>query len=269
MRRSIVLMCFVLIDGAAAAAPQAASTAENAIYAAKYRKAKDLVGLLERQFKGAANFRALEDAATNQVLLNGSKSEVADSLRLLAQLDRKPATIAVEAFLFVAAEQKAPEDKSVDKALAPKELTGPADQIAAKIQALSEQKHIAEMQRVQLSAQENQPGNLKQLELRPLVIARAVTATGVVSQNISREYIGVTMAVTPRLTPEREVILDIKLDWSRLHTKADGIQFTDTSTFSGPVSIASGQAVLVRAVKTTAPMERGQTFVVITAKIMP
>jgi type II secretory pathway component GspD/PulD (secretin) len=269
MGRYILLTIVMAMNAACVAAQQASTASENAVYSVKFRKAKDLADLLGRQFKTDGTFRALDDSATNQVVLSGLKDQVTESLRLLAQLDRKPATIAVEAFFFVAAEQKSPATKDAERSWSLKDFAGPTETITAKIQALAEQKQIAELQRLQLNVQENQKGDVKQSEMRPVVTGRTVTATGIMTQSITRMNVGVNRELTPRRTPNREIVLDLTLGWSRLHTQMDGIQFPSNSSFTGPVAVLSGHAALVRAAKTTAPMEGGQTFVVITAKILP
>jgi type II secretory pathway component GspD/PulD (secretin) len=101
----------------------------------------DAVG---KHFKGEADVLAAPAGSGNAVLISGSPAAVADVVKLLAQLDRKPATVEVEVVFLEVSPKK---DTETD-------LSGDAQ---AKMEALIKAGLATAVQRIKLTAIEGTP----------------------------------------------------------------------------------------------------------------
>src|SRR5262249_18831086 len=116
----------------------------------------------------------------------------------------------------------------------------------------------------------------------PYVTGVAVRAAGGVgTRMISYRDTGTTLRVTPRVTPEKAVALDLTLEDSRMHVPDDGVAIgTDENgaavratefvraSLTAKLTVAAGQAVFAKGVKTESKSEQAQTWVVVTAHVV-
>ena len=97
-------------------------------------------------------------------------------------------------------------------------FSGAADSFNLLIRALKTQSRIDVLSRPQVTTLDNQQARVFVGMDYPLVLGSNVTATGVVSNNISYRPIGIEMIVTPKITPDNRVIMRLAPSVSRART---------------------------------------------------
>jgi type II secretory pathway component GspD/PulD (secretin) len=261
---------------AAAAEDKAADKAKRIAYVVKYGNAKDLAKVLGEHLKGAADVEALPEASANVLLIRSTPAAFAEVVKLLEVLDRRPRQLAVEVWVA----EVLPGDKK-DEPLDTKALNGPAADVLAKVQRLRTQGRVGDFKRLEVTTAENQPAHAHLGQTKPLVIGLSVTATGRTSRNITYRNFGTDVRVTPRVGSDDVVALELRVQDARPHVDLDApvlgndenkapIRATETvlATAEGKVSVPSGQAVVVQAVKTTGKGGQLQTLVIVTARVL-
>ncbi|HZY84027.1 MAG TPA: secretin N-terminal domain-containing protein [Gemmataceae bacterium] len=261
---------------AAAAEGKAAEKSKRIAYVVKYGSAKDLAKVLGEHLKGAADVETLPEASANVLLIRATPAAFGEVVKLLEVLDRRPRMVAVEVWVA----EVLPADKK-DEPLDTKALTGPADDVRAKVEQLRDKGRIGELKRLEMTTAENQPAHAFLGENKPLVLGMNVTARGRISRNLSYRAFGVDARLTPHVGPDNVVTLEFRLTSSRPHVGADSpligedenkapVRMTEIvqTAGDGKVSVPSGRAVVVQGVKTTGKGGPHQTLVIVTARVL-
>jgi type II secretory pathway component HofQ len=108
-----------------------------------------------------------------------------------------------------------------------------------------------------------------------------VSSTGIAIRNIMYRNTGTQVRLTPRVTPEKAIALDLRVDDARLHVPEDGIpigkdekgmpilatEFID-ARLEAKLSVPSGKAVAALGVKTNSKSGNAQTLIVVTARVV-
>jgi type II secretory pathway component HofQ len=253
------------------------------VYVVKYGAAKDLAGVLDKHFKGAAEVQVLADSPSNCLLINAPPAAFQEAVKLLGQIDRRPQMVAVEV-LIIEAMPKKPDGGQPgrgEKELDEKEFTGPMDEVANKVEALRKKGLLGGVKRLQLTGVENQRATTNVGELVPQVTGVTRAAVGRVVKQIVYRSTGTEFQVTPRVGPDKTILLDLTVNDSRLRVPEDGVELGKddngapilaaeivTAVLQAKLSVPSGQAVLAKEVKTTSKSGQTQTLVIVAARVV-
>jgi type II secretory pathway component GspD/PulD (secretin) len=246
-------------------------------YVVKYAAAKDLAGLLARHFKGAAEIQAGPEGTSNCLLINAPPAVFDEVMKTLDQLDRRPHSVAVEVFVV-----ELPVTGADDTYRRPdeKDFSGSLADVHQRLAALQKKGQVAGVKRIQLTTLEGQPGSLMLGETKSFVTGSTVTATGIAARSIMYRDLGTQVKVTPQVTADKTVTLDLNMLDSRSRDSASSTVGKDAkgnpipaaefirTTLSTKVSVTSGNAVLAKDAKGTSKEGQGETLIVIGARIV-
>jgi type II secretory pathway component GspD/PulD (secretin) len=240
---------------------------------------------LSKLFKGQAE--VLADPPSNCLLVSAPAEVFAEVVKLLEQLDRRPQLVAIDVLIAELAGPKGEAAPAADKLLDEHALTGPMDQVLARLEALRQKGLVGGLKRMHLSAAENQTALSMTGEERSITTAVAAVpafrpgGAKAVTRNIDRRKLGTVVKVTPRVVAEQRILLDIEVEDSRAHTPEDGqvlaqdedgkpVRATELVTVhvKTQLSLPSGQALAVRGVTTNAKSGQTQTLLIVGARLV-
>jgi type II secretory pathway component GspD/PulD (secretin) len=259
------------------------------IYRAKSAPVMDLEATIQRLFhmegqlrssagpgarSGAASRVAMASSAvSNSMVISGPPDAVEEVRKLLEQLDQSPGQLLLEMEIGETplddakpAEGPAPGDKS------------PA---AAKAEALRLAQRPAKMEtigRVRLNTLDNQPAFVLMGARVPTITGTAVSAAGLV-RSTSTTNVGLTLGITPRISPDGSVTIAIDAEQSQLAPEAEGTVVSvtpdkkevrtpriDTTSVQSTVTIRDAQTVVLSSV---ARQGKKALVIVLTPHILP
>ena len=136
-------------------------------------------------------------------------------------------------------------------------LSASSENLSLLIRALSDSRHVEILSRPQVMTLDNQPAFIQVGERVPRIVGSTINQTGQVN-NIELENVGLILGVTPRISPDGMVVMEIDAEKSHLGSESDGIPVsvsTDGSVIRSPrvnlttaqttVSAASGQTIVL------------------------
>lgn len=135
-------------------------------------------------------------------------------------------------------------------------LTASSESVSVLIRALKECRKLEVLSRPQVMTLDNQPAFIQVGQRVPRIVGTTVNQTAQVN-NITLENVGLIMGVTPRISPEGLIVMEIDAEKSEVGPEAEGI----------PVSIsATGQVIRSPRIntitaQTTVSAANGQTIV--------
>jgi hypothetical protein len=259
MSQRLLLSALVALAVAATAAAQERPGAElkRGAYVVKYAAAKELAGILAKHFKGAAEIQAGPKGTSNCLLINAPPAVFNEVMKTLEQLDRRPHSVAVEVFVV-----ELPAKKADDKEMRPdeKNFRGTIDDVAKRLDAMMKKGEVASFKRIQLSTLEGQLGSLILGETKPFAMGT----------NITYRNVGTQVKVTPQVTADRSVTLDLNVQDShgRDSATAPGTPAFILTSLTGKIRVASGKAVLAKDAKVTSKEGQGETLLVVGARVI-
>lgn len=273
-----LLVCALLALAAlpAPAQERAAVDQKRGAYVVKYAAAKDLGSILAKHFKGAAEIQAGPEGTSNCLLINAPPAVFDEVMKTLEELDRRPHSVAVEVFIVELPMKKA-DDK--DKRPDEKDFSGPIGEVAERLDTMMKKGQVAGFKRIQLSTLEGQLGSLMLGENKPFVAGTTVTGTGIASKQIYYRNLGTQVKVTPRVTADGSVTLDLNVQDNRTRDSATATVGTDAqgkaipatefilTALADKISVASGKTVLAKDAKVTSKEGQGETLIVVGARV--
>jgi hypothetical protein len=255
---------------------------KRAVYFVKHGSAKDLAGALAKHFKGEAEVQVLPDSG-NCLLIRAAPPAVAEVVKLLGRLDRRPQLVSVEVLIADvvlkggAGGKPGPAVKPLDE----REFTGPAKDVLAKVEALRTKGQIGGLRRIQLASVEGLGTSAGLSESKPYVTGVRVAPMGLVSKSIFYSNIGTSVGLTVRVASDKAVQMDLHVNDRRARVPEDGIvlgkdedgatiRATEfiTANLNTKLSVASGQAVAAQGVKTDSKSGPAQTLMIVTARVV-
>jgi type II secretory pathway component GspD/PulD (secretin) len=278
----LALLAAGLLAGAGLtpAADEAPARNRRAVYVVRHGAAKDLADLLGKDFKGDAAVQVLPYAPSNCLLVSAPPGVLDEVVKLLDQLDRRPRLVTVEVFVANMAPRKGetPADKELDE----RELTGPADQVLAKVEEMRKKRQIESLKRVQLTALENQQAAVMVGGSKPFVMGTTTTATGLSTSSVNYHPVGTSVSLTSHITAEKTVRLELAVEDSRAAFPEDGaeggpdekghpVRLPDfvQAKLNTKLDLPPGQALVAKGVKTTSKSgSQAQTLVIVTARVV-
>jgi type II secretory pathway component GspD/PulD (secretin) len=247
------------------------------VYVAKHGTAKGLAEVLAKHFKGAdVEVQALPDGPGNLLLIRAAPAAFAEVVQLLGKLDERPRLVSVQVLIAEVKPGMAGGQEELDE----RELQGSMDQVQARVNALVKAGRIGAVKRLQLTAVEGQPSHTLLGDNKPFVAGVHTAATGLISRAVTYRNTGFSVKVTPRVSSDKSIHLDLNLQDSRPHVPEDGIQIgTDekgpvratefiSSTLDSKLTLTPGKALVARGVKTTSKSGREQTLVIVSADVV-
>jgi type II secretory pathway component GspD/PulD (secretin) len=272
-----LLVCALVVLAALPAAAQVRPAAETkrGAYVIKYAAAKDLATVLAKHFKDA-EIQPGPEGTSNCLLINAPAAVFDEILKTLEQLDRRPQAVAVEIFVVELPAKKADDKvKGIDE----KDFGGTIEDATARLDTMLKQGQVAGVKRILLTTLEGQVGSLMLGEAKPYVTGSTVTATGRTSKQLVYRNVGTQIKVTPQVSADRSVTLDLNVQDSRGRDSATATVGTDEKgnpipatefvqmTLAGKVSVASGKAVLAKDAKVTSKEGEGETLLIVGARV--
>jgi type II secretory pathway component GspD/PulD (secretin) len=246
------------------------------VYVVKYTASKDLADVLAKHFKDVPGFQAVPEGTSNCLLVSGPRPVLDEVVRTLGQLDRRPQAVAVDIMIVELLPKTAGDaEKRPDEP----DLSGTIDDVAKRLRALMKKGQVG-FRQIQLTTLEGQVGSLNLQNSMPFITGTGRGLNGTVSSNFIYRNVGTDVKVTPRVTADTSVTLDLTLRHSRGRAstrvtignddKGNAIPATEfiETTLNSKVRVASGKAELVRDTKATSKEGEGETLIVIGARVV-
>ncbi len=196
--------------------------------------AADVAEAMARYVKSERGDRAffVSEPKSNSLLLSATPDEAAALLELIAKLDVPPATIMVG--ICIAELTYTAADAEQIKQMPPAAAL-PAEEVQAWIDEAKKQGRLEIFSQPQIITLNGQPGSIQIGSLAPIVRPE--------NNQVEQAHVGVTVAVTPRITPTGLVTMQVDIE----HTRLSGGDAADRADI-GKMTI-----------RTTATAEDGQT----------
>ncbi|HUT09933.1 MAG TPA: secretin N-terminal domain-containing protein [Thermoguttaceae bacterium] len=218
---------------------------------------------------------------TNSLILNGPAEAIEEVLEVIEELDRPRSAVMVRLLIAEVTQVRAADPGAVRQ---PAEGTGDAEtpnviglgdrsnfsveairnelglsslpkEVEARIRGLGKDRRFVVLARPQLITLDNQPAFIHIGQREPIVRGSMAGRTGPVSQ-VSYENTGLNVGVTPRVSPDGRVTMELDVEQSQMHPD------------EGPVLAASPEAEVIRAARvtttklqTTVRLRDGETIV--------
>jgi type II secretory pathway component GspD/PulD (secretin) len=222
---------------------------ERAVYTVQNADTLTLAELVSRQFKGEAEVSAAPTGAGGVILVRGSAASIAEVVKLLEKLDRKPRSIEVEITL---AEVPAKDWKEGET-------------------KLEEVAKAASVQKIKLTAVEGHPITSTTGGSKPMVTSEAGFKGGI-QRSVQYMSVGTTVKISARVGADDAVAVDLDLKDSRVKQSdgADGVGAAalENATLSTRLVVPAGKSVVAQAVRTEGKAGATVAVVVVTARVV-
>jgi type II secretory pathway component GspD/PulD (secretin) len=283
-RLAVPFLAIALATSAGPAPAQNAPERQRTVVALKHGSAGDVAAALGEHFKDIPEVRLVPEAGANALLVSAPPAVLAEVLKTIEQLDRRPRQVEIEViFADITAAGERPEGP----ALNPRELVGPADGMSARLDALRRQGRLADARHVRLTALEGQKASVNLGKERSLVTSRttrggrggpgggpgggAVFAPEI--STVERRSTGTLVEALPRVFADGQLKLDLHVEESRLVAPPAGAPEGTPETPSivqlkAVISVASGRAVLASGVGDEVKAGLPHTVIVVIARII-
>ncbi len=135
-------------------------------------------------------------------------------------------------------------------------LSASSENVSMLIRALDQRSHVEILSRPQIMTLDNQPAFIQVGERVPRIVGTSINNVGQVN-TITLEDVGLILGITPRISPDGMVVMDVDAEKSKLGPENEGI----------PVSISADGTVVrspridITRAQTTVSAASGQTIV--------
>lgn len=136
-------------------------------------------------------------------------------------------------------------------------LSASSQNVSVLLRALQESRRVDILSRPQVRTLDNQPAFIQVGQRVPRIVGSTTNQNGQ-SNSVTLENIGLILAVTPRISPDGTVVMEIDAEKSNLGTEQDGIPVAvstdgtiirsprvDTTTAQATVSAADGETIVL------------------------
>ncbi len=137
-------------------------------------------------------------------------------------------------------------------------LSASSESVSMLIRALEESRRLEVLSRPQIRTLDNQPAFIQVGQRVPRIVASNTAQGGLQTNSVVLENVGLIVGVTPRISPDGTVVMEIDAERSRLGPESEGIPITasldgtvirspriDTTTAQATVSAASGETIIL------------------------
>ncbi len=136
-------------------------------------------------------------------------------------------------------------------------LSASSESVSFLLRALSENRQVRVLSRPQIRTLDNQQAQIQQGQNVPIVQGVTLTANGIANPNVARDDAGVILTVTPRISPDGNVVMALTAEKSQYNLNSGVPIFTDASTGNVVTSPVKDISTAV----TTVSVPSGQTVV--------
>jgi hypothetical protein len=288
MTTRLTLLALLALPIAATADDKPAKT-QRTLYAVRSGNAADLAEVLNKHFKGEAEVSALPSVTGGSLLISAPAATADEILKLLQQLDRSPKTVAVEVVLAEVFTKRTEDSKEPADPV----NTELATEALAKLEALNKSGQLGSLQRIRLTAVEEQSVSVMSGGSTPHTVsvpgadfgggpggARGARGAaggaggpgggGPVARSITYRNVGTTVKVTPRVGADNTVTLALDVSGSGAKPSADPDEPAsfDSTTLATSLSVPSGRPVIAQAIRTDGKAGRTLSLVIVTARVV-
>ncbi len=143
-------------------------------------------------------------------------------------------------------------------------LSASSDSVSILIRALQESRRLEVLSRPQVRTLDNQSAFIQVGQRVPRITASNITEGGLQTNTVELENVGLILGVTPRISPDGMVVMEVDAEKSQLGPEEEGIPITvsldgsvirspriDTRTAQATVSAASGETIILGGLITT------------------
>ncbi len=143
-------------------------------------------------------------------------------------------------------------------------LSASSENISVLVRALQESRKMKVLSRPQVRTLDNQPAFIQVGQRVPRIVASNITEGGLQTNSVELENVGLILGVTPRISPDGTVVMEIDAEKSSLGPEQEGIPITvsvdgtvirapsiNTTTAQATVSAASGETIILGGLITT------------------
>ncbi len=136
-------------------------------------------------------------------------------------------------------------------------LSASGRNVSALLRALQESRRLEILSRPQIRSLDNQPAYIQVGQKVPRITGSVVNQNGQ-TNTVDLENVGLILGVTPRISPDGTVVMEVDAEKSQLGTEIDGIPITvsndgtiirspriETTTAQTTVSAASGETIVL------------------------
>jgi hypothetical protein len=236
-----------------------AADAKRGAYVVKFGAAKNLAGILAKQFKGAAEIQAGPEGTSNCLLVNAPPAVFDEVMKTIELLDRRPHSVAVEVFVIELPARKG-DDKDKPRP-DDKEFSGTINDVAARLEAMLKAGEVAGFKRIEFTSLEGQLASLIMNENKPFEVA---------NNTFSYRNFGTQVQATPLVNADGSILLEVKVSDGRIResTTAPGKPEFVSTALTERISVASGKAVVAQNTRVNAKEGNGEMIVVVGARVV-
>jgi len=135
-------------------------------------------------------------------------------------------------------------------------LSASSENISVLLRAMNQSRSLEILSRPQIMTLDNQPAFIQVGQRVPRIVGTSINQVGQVN-TVEMENVGLILGVTPRISPEGMVVMEIDAEKSEVGDEIDGI----------PVSISDGEVIRsprvnITTAQTTVSSASGQTIVI-------
>ena len=109
-------------------------------------------------------------------------------------------------------------------------LSASSESVSLLIRALQESRRVDILSRPQVRTLDNQSAFIQIGERVPRVVQSTVTTGGNITNEIELENVGLILGVTPRISPDGMVVMEIDAEKSELGREAEGVPISISQT---------------------------------------
>jgi WD40 repeat protein/serine/threonine protein kinase len=262
------------------AEPAPETVRRRLVYPVRHGSASDLAEIVRRQFGEAGDVQAVPAPADNVILVAAPSARFDEVRATLSKLDRPRRTVIVDVLHF---ETPVPRESTAAKDepwLSKQEMSGPIEQVEARLDALHKQKKLTGLRRMRLETLEGQTSALHAgREIAAITGARASSPTTFWSPIVSNRREDTAVWVTASITPANRISLDLEVrvrrvsmpeDADELGLGPDGpliAQEADLKRLARTLTVPVGEAVLVEGVQDDAKADLQELCVIVAVRI--
>lgn len=136
-------------------------------------------------------------------------------------------------------------------------LSASSESVSFLLRALSENRQVRVLSRPQIRTLDNQQAQIVQGQEVPVVNGVTQSGIGVPTPTIERQEAGVILTVTPRISPDGQVVMSLRAEKSQYNLQSGVPVFTDASTGNTVTAPVKDMSTAV----TTISVPSGQTVV--------
>lgn len=136
-------------------------------------------------------------------------------------------------------------------------LSASSDSVSVLIRALAARRTVRVLSRPQIMALDNQIAEIQVGQVVPVVSGVTITGVGTVNPTILRDPAGIILTVSPRISPEGQIVMEVAAEKS-LYGGAEVPIYTDVTTGA----VVNSPIKDITTARTTVKVPDGQTIVV-------